>query len=48
MIGEPILPAGHTPESLTDAGFLRIKELMPAYQTEPGRKLLRKQLTNLF
>src|SRR5712664_1689960 len=48
VIGEPILPAGHTPESLTDAGYRRVKELMPAYHEEPGRKLLRKQLTNLF
>jgi 1-acyl-sn-glycerol-3-phosphate acyltransferase len=48
VIGEPILPGGHTPESLTDAGYQRIKELMPAYHEEPGRKLLRKQLTNLF
>jgi len=47
-MGEPILPAGHTPESLTNAGYQRIKELMPAYHEEPGRKLLRKRLTNLF
>src|SRR5712691_3929722 len=48
VIGEAILPAGHTPESLTEAGYQRIKELMPVYHEEPGRKLLRKQLTNLF
>jgi hypothetical protein len=48
IIGKPILPAGHTPESLTDAGYQRVKEIMPAYQEKPGRKLLRRQLTNLF
>jgi 1-acyl-sn-glycerol-3-phosphate acyltransferase len=48
VIGERILPAGHTPESLTDAAFQRMKELMPAYREEPGRKLLRKRLTHLF
>jgi 1-acyl-sn-glycerol-3-phosphate acyltransferase len=48
VIGEPILPAGQTPESLTDAGYQRIKELMPVYQEEPGRKLLRRRLTHLF
>ena len=48
VIGKPILPAGHTPESLTDVGYQRVKELMPAYREEPGRKLLRRQLTHLF
>ncbi|OLE80655.1 MAG: hypothetical protein AUG06_03810 [Actinobacteria bacterium 13_1_20CM_2_65_11] len=48
VIGEPILSAGHTPESLTDAGYQRMKELMPVYQEEPGRKLLRNWLTHLF
>jgi 1-acyl-sn-glycerol-3-phosphate acyltransferase len=47
-IGKPILPAGQTPESLTEAGFQSVKELMPAYHEPPGRKLLRRQLTNLF
>jgi 1-acyl-sn-glycerol-3-phosphate acyltransferase len=48
VIGEPILPTGHTPESLTQTAFERIKALMPAYVQEPGPKLLRRQLTNLF
>ena len=48
VIGEALLTAGQTPESLTDAAYQRMKELMPAYREEPGRKLLRKQLTNLF
>jgi len=47
-IGRPILPAGQTPESLTEAGFQSVKELMPAYHEPAGRKLLRRQLTNLF
>ena len=47
-IGRPILPAGQTPESLTEAGFQSVKELMPAYHEPSGRKLLRRQLTNLF
>jgi 1-acyl-sn-glycerol-3-phosphate acyltransferase len=48
VIGAPIEPAAQDPESLTALGFQRIKELMPVYQDQPGRKLLRRQLTNLF
>jgi 1-acyl-sn-glycerol-3-phosphate acyltransferase len=48
VIGEPIQPAGHDADSLTAAAFQRMKELMPAYRDQPGRKLLRRQLTNLF
>ena len=48
VIGEPIHPAGHTPESLTQAGYESMKNLMPAYREQPGQKLLRRQLTNLF
>jgi 1-acyl-sn-glycerol-3-phosphate acyltransferase len=49
VIGEPIQVAGHDPDSLTNAGYERVKELMPEYHDQPaGRKLLRKQLTNLF
>ena len=48
VIGEPIHPAGHDADSLTAAAFERIKALMPAYRDQPGRKLLRRQLTNLF
>ena len=48
VIGAPIQPAGHDAESLTAAAFQRITELMPAYKDQPGRKLLRRQLTNLF
>lgn len=48
VIGEAISPEGHSPESLTEAGYQRVKELMPAYHEESGRKLLRKRLTSLF
>jgi len=48
VIGKVLLPAGHDPGSLTEAGFERIKGLMPAYSEPPGRKLLRRQLTHLF
>jgi 1-acyl-sn-glycerol-3-phosphate acyltransferase len=48
VIGAPIEPAAQDPESLTELGFARIKELMPVYKEQPGRKLLRRQLTNLF
>ena len=48
VIGEPLQPAGHDPESLTAAAFQRMKELMPTYRDQAGRKLLRRQLTNLF
>jgi 1-acyl-sn-glycerol-3-phosphate acyltransferase len=48
VIGERMLPAGQTPEALTDIAYQRMKELMPAYHEEPGPKLFRGQLTNLF
>lgn len=48
VIGEPIHSAGRTAESLTEAGYDSVKKLMPPYREEPGRKLLRKQLTGLF
>jgi 1-acyl-sn-glycerol-3-phosphate acyltransferase len=48
VIGKPISPEGHTPESLTELAYQRMKELMPVYREEPGRKLLRRQLTKLF
>ena len=48
VIGTTILPAGHDPASLTQAGFERITELMPPYSEPPGRKLLRPWLTHLF
>jgi 1-acyl-sn-glycerol-3-phosphate acyltransferase len=48
VIGEQISPQGQTPESLAEAGYQRVKELMPAYHEKAGRKLLRKRLTSLF
>jgi 1-acyl-sn-glycerol-3-phosphate acyltransferase len=48
VIGEPIQPAGHDADLLTEAAFQRMKELMPEYHEQPGRKWLRKWLTNLF
>jgi len=48
VIGALIEPATMDPETLTETGFQRIKALMPPYQEQPGRKLLRRQLTNLF
>jgi hypothetical protein len=48
VIGEPMQTAGQNPESLTAAAFQRITELMPAYQEQGGRRLLRRRLTNLF
>jgi 1-acyl-sn-glycerol-3-phosphate acyltransferase len=48
VIGEPIQPAGHDADSLTAAGFEKIKALMPEYRDPGGRKWLRQKLTNLF
>jgi 1-acyl-sn-glycerol-3-phosphate acyltransferase len=48
IIGKPIAPEGHTPESLTDTAFQTIKDLLPEYREPVGRKLLRRQLTRLF
>jgi hypothetical protein len=39
---------GDDPHNLTAVAFQRITDLMPAYREEPGRKLLHRQLTNLF
>ena len=40
--------AGKDAGSLTEAAFEKVKQLMPAYRDQPGRKWLRKKLTNLF
>jgi 1-acyl-sn-glycerol-3-phosphate acyltransferase len=48
IIGKPISPEGHTPESLTELAFQTIKQLLPEYKEPAGRKLLRRQLTHLF
>jgi 1-acyl-sn-glycerol-3-phosphate acyltransferase len=48
IIGKVISPAGHGPASLTETGFQSVRGLLPAYTEPKGRKLLRRQLTNLF
>jgi 1-acyl-sn-glycerol-3-phosphate acyltransferase len=48
IIGKPMEPAAADPESLTATAFERIKGMLPAYHDQPGPKLLRRQLTNLF
>jgi 1-acyl-sn-glycerol-3-phosphate acyltransferase len=48
VIGQPMQTEGQDPETLTAAAFQRITELIPAYQEQGGRKLLRRWLTNLF
>jgi 1-acyl-sn-glycerol-3-phosphate acyltransferase len=48
IIGPPLLPAGHDPDSLTDTASQRIKELMPRYEEPGGRKPMRRWLTHLF
>jgi len=48
VIGEQIPTARHDPDSLTAAGFQKVKELMPEYRDPGGRKWLRRKLTNLF
>src|SRR5579864_3796374 len=48
VIGEPIPSSGQDPTELTDLAFQRMKAILPAYSDPPGRKLLRKRLTNLF
>lgn len=48
VIGVPMQTAGQDPTSLTESAFNRVKELMPSYSEPAGRKLLRRQLTNLF
>jgi 1-acyl-sn-glycerol-3-phosphate acyltransferase len=48
VIGETLLPAGQSPEMLTEAAFQRVTALMPTYAESPGPKLLRHRLTHLF
>jgi 1-acyl-sn-glycerol-3-phosphate acyltransferase len=48
VIGKRMLPQGHTPESLTELAYQRMKEMLPVYKEEPGRKFFRRQLTHLF
>lgn len=47
-VGEPIPTAGQDPAELTELAFQRMRALLPPYSEPPGRKLLRRYLTNLF
>ena len=40
--------AGQDPATLTETAFERVRALVPAYVEPPGRKPLRRFLTNLF
>ena len=40
--------AGQDPAALTETAFERVRALVPAYVEPPGRKPLRRFLTNLF
>ena len=48
VIGKALQSVGQDPTALTDLAFETMKEMLPAYSEPPGRKLLRKQLTQLF
>lgn len=48
IFGEPIQTSGQDADSLTAAAFQKMKDLMPPYRDQPGRKWFRKRLTNLF
>ena len=48
VIGKPMPTAGQDPTALTDLAFQKMKELMPVYTEQPGRKLMRQRLTHLF
>jgi len=47
-VGDPIDPAGHTPESLTEIGRRRVLDLILPYVDPGGRKPLATWLTHLF
>jgi 1-acyl-sn-glycerol-3-phosphate acyltransferase len=48
IFGEPIQTSGQDADSLTAVAFQKMKDLMPPYRDQPGRKWFRKRLTNLF
>ena len=47
-VGVQIPTQGEDPGALTQLAYDRMKSMLPAYTAPPGRKLLRKFLTNLF
>jgi hypothetical protein len=48
FVGEPIPSQGQDPAALTELAHEKVRALVPAYVEPPGRKPLRKFLTNLF
>jgi len=48
FVGERMPSAGQDPAALTETAFERVRALVPAYVEPPGRKPLRRFLTNLF
>jgi 1-acyl-sn-glycerol-3-phosphate acyltransferase len=48
VIGEPLQTAGADAAGLTEQAFHEMSKMLPAYSEAPGRKFLRKRLTNLF
>jgi 1-acyl-sn-glycerol-3-phosphate acyltransferase len=48
IFGEPIQASGYNADSLTEAAFQTMTELLPPYVEPAGRKWFRKRLTNLF
>ena len=48
VIGEPISPDGHTPESLVALTRDRVAELMRPYQPSRGVRLFQRRLTHMF
>jgi 1-acyl-sn-glycerol-3-phosphate acyltransferase len=48
VIGKAIQMEGFDADTLTAVAYRKVKELMPTYREQPGRKWFRKQLTNLF
>jgi 1-acyl-sn-glycerol-3-phosphate acyltransferase len=48
LVGEPIQVAGKTVHEVADQGEAAVARLLPKYQDPPGRKLLRRWLTDLL
>ncbi len=48
VIGKPLLPDGHTVDSLVALAEQRLAAMLPVYVEPRGPKLLRRRLTNLF
>jgi 1-acyl-sn-glycerol-3-phosphate acyltransferase len=48
VIGPALPTQGADPNALTALAFQKMSAMLPPYVEQPGRKLLRKQLTHLF